>query len=325
MYMHCYRTTLQIIPCNTSNGIEGINSQLKNVEGMKGGNIKLHQFCRKMNMDTFPEHKRKYELAQLSAADMDLGQRPDEKPYLINRPRRFMNDCRRMSLRNRKHEEKYGLTLVTQMSPTSYHVASGLKGSAPHLVEFNLPRCDCFVWRQRRYLCPHLIRLLDDGCIKWEDLPASYTSHNYFHLDTVEMRKAQALVTDSPISVDAEPEPDRPVRPETPVMGILDEEEYDPERDDERDDEDQRSVDENDMRTLITFESLKSVLGNTISNLYLEKFFRNTPEKLQKRAEFNEQAHKLFDFSDEIGEKEGRIVGPRRPGCPDKSGRPEVP
>jgi len=91
MYMHCYRTTLQIIPCNTSNGIEGINSQLKNVEGMKGGNIKLHQFCRKMNMDTFPEHKRKYELAQLSAADMDLGQRPDEKPYLINRPRRFMN------------------------------------------------------------------------------------------------------------------------------------------------------------------------------------------------------------------------------------------
>ena len=42
-----------------------------------------------MGVVVFPEQKKVYLAAQLSAAAQDLGPRADEKVYLLNRPRRF--------------------------------------------------------------------------------------------------------------------------------------------------------------------------------------------------------------------------------------------
>ena len=43
MWQSCYRVQLQIIPCNTTNGVESINSHVKNTDDMNGGHIKIHQ------------------------------------------------------------------------------------------------------------------------------------------------------------------------------------------------------------------------------------------------------------------------------------------
>ena len=41
-------------------------------------------------------------------------------------------------------------------------------------------------FRKRRYLCPHLVKLLDEGLVKWEELPQRYREHPYFNLDRTE-------------------------------------------------------------------------------------------------------------------------------------------
>ena len=43
-----------------------------------------------------------------------------------------------------------------------------------------------FIKKKRRYLCPHVVKLLDDGLVKWEELPQRYREHPYFNLDRTE-------------------------------------------------------------------------------------------------------------------------------------------
>ena len=43
MWQSCYRLHLQVTPCNTSNGVESLNSHLKNVDDLNGGHIKMYQ------------------------------------------------------------------------------------------------------------------------------------------------------------------------------------------------------------------------------------------------------------------------------------------
>lgn len=222
MWQVCYRKRLRIIPCHTTNGSESFNSVTKNVTDLNGHD-KIYQVCQKLFEIQLPDEEKKYWRAQKSAGSLDMGHRPDEKEYLINVPNRFYRDCKRISKFNNAHERQYGATEVKKMARSSYHVCSGIAENAPHLVEVHLPRCDCYTFWKRRYLCPHLVKLLDREVVKWEELPATYRDHPYFNLN-----EDNAEPSEDPCIYESNSVTARPATPVDEDDDMLEEDEFNP-------------------------------------------------------------------------------------------------
>jgi len=220
MWQSCYRRHLGIIPCNTTNGVESLNNVTKHVWDLNGGHVKLYQACKLLCEKIFPGQERKYWEAQRSITSVDKAPRADELPHRVNVPNRFYTDCIKLSKRNAKHALLYGSTEVTSLGRGTFFVSSALQKNVPHVVEVSFPRCDCRTFRKRRYLCTHLIKLLDEGHIQWADLPKSYTSHPYFNVH--ERGEDVWRPVDPPLADETRPE-----RPSTPVEGLDEEDEDD--------------------------------------------------------------------------------------------------
>jgi len=181
-WARAYRDNKYHAAVETNNGAEALNKLLKYQYLPRGKRMMLSNVIRTIVEEFIPALHYKYIFQNFKQSDSYRSYNPAVVPsYLQGRPKRTVLHC----LHRRAKSNKVTQSMIKVIDNGKFEVQGKNK---QHIIDFgvasDMPTCTCKDWQAHRLPCKHFFAVFnwfpEWG---WEQLPKSYQSSPYLHLD----------------------------------------------------------------------------------------------------------------------------------------------
>ena len=173
--------------CNTNNGTEGINGDLKHDELAGFKNRSLSQLLEIIISRFLPKLYRKYVSLNVKVFSGCKTYSTNIPSYLQNRPRSLVT----FLLKRAQRMSTLMIDFIREPTDGSFEVCSDEPGINETKLKYNVffghnetfRSCSCRDFRRTRLLCKHFFAIMESGRKQFSDLTKLFLNHPFTNLD----------------------------------------------------------------------------------------------------------------------------------------------
>ena len=173
--------------CNTNNGTEKINGDLKHDELVGFKNCSLSQLLEIIISRFLPKLYRKYVSLNVKFSSGCKTYSTNIPSYLQNRPRSLVT----FLLKRAQRVSTLMIDSIKEQTDVSFEVCSDEPGINDTRLKYNVSfgdnetfrSCSCRDFRRTRLLCKHFFAIMESGRKQFSDLTKLFLNHPFTNLD----------------------------------------------------------------------------------------------------------------------------------------------
>ena len=176
--------------CNTNNGTERINEELKYEDLNRCINLPTSELLTIIIEEFLPRRYERYVEMNVQFSSGFKKYQNEIPSYLWNRPKIIVED-----ILNKMKQVSPAMIESVQPMPTVPETTFLVRADSTHGTEMktycvnfgtkeNFLRCSCPWFRRNRSLCKHSFAVIDSGYREFEDLAPLYRNHSLHTIDT---------------------------------------------------------------------------------------------------------------------------------------------
>ncbi|XP_063691595.1 uncharacterized protein LOC134823928 [Bolinopsis microptera] len=152
-------------------------------EGKRGKVIPVPEMITLLLRDFLRKKKESYKVENFSNEEKMKEPTSNVPSYMVEAPKLLWDWWKKeRKLRLKYDKEGKRSSKVCKVVDGVFHVKSSHR-SEPHQLNIRGPTCTCRNFSRTHFPCRHIFQVIDDGLMKWEDLPEDYRNIPFFVKD----------------------------------------------------------------------------------------------------------------------------------------------